>query len=852
MNKFIINSLSGLLIVISPYLSHAQSAITAIASETSSVLSSTTYTLNGAPSSPLAGNSYDYAFGSASGFTDNQLELKSIQAGGIGYRYEGIPLDVYFRRVNNINVTGVRDLLFYFGTLSGSNINLKASYLNEMNTAFNGNGNLLRGSDNLFANAIDGNGNVNNIERLDVVVSAGVNLISASDMGFALMERGAINQHDAFVVGVITSIDGSGNPLSYSNLIRVSSAAYGSINIVPNQSSVVLRRDNGVGDLRASTSLSGQGIGGIFFKFSDFGVADGQTIYGYSVAASDFPISGTSTDFVNYNNSTYFPLATSGSTEGGIDMIALTGLVKIIVISGNVYNDIDALTNSLVDGVGLSTPSGDQLYINVLNSLNNVVLSQAVNPDGSFEISGVPLGSIKVDLSMNQGVVGNPAPARALPSNWVFTGEKAGSGATPANSEGQALINIAGENITEILFGIQQRPVANSVSLSVQPNPGGNNSVVVPQTAFSGGDADAGDVTQIRFTSFPTGANSITIDGINYTSGTFPPAGVTVAANLSGQPDVVILVDPVDGNVDVLIPYATIDNAGFEPLVPAVITMPFAGVFPPVVNYFPAGGFGTLGYEDLWPATGDYDFNDLVIDYQFEITSNHLNHVEYIKATFIIKAFGASFENGFGFQFNTSIPSADFEVTGSNLTEGFIVLGPKGLEAGQTKPTIIVYDNAFNQMAHPGIGIGVNTDPSAPYVTPDTVVIEINITPETYAYNDLNIANFNPFIFVNKNRSVEVHLPDYEPTDLADIDLLGTLEDSSDPANLRYYKTATNLPWALHIYEQFDYPVEKQQILWAHLKFAEWATSSGVLFPDWYRNFVGYRNTNLIYTRPTN
>ncbi|MDZ7777488.1 MAG: LruC domain-containing protein [Bacteroidales bacterium] len=58
---------------------------------------------------------------------------------------------------------------------------------------------------------------------------------------------------------------------------------------------------------------------------------------------------------------------------------------------------------------------------------------------------------------------------------------------------------------------------------------------------------------------------------------------------------------------------------------------------------------GTLAYEDLWPGKGDYDFNDLVIDYEFEITKNNQEIVQDITATFTIKAFGASQHNGFGF-----------------------------------------------------------------------------------------------------------------------------------------------------------------------------------------------------------
>lgn len=269
-------------------------------------------------------------------------------------------------------------------------------------------------------------------------------------------------------------------------------------------------------------------------------------------------------------------------------------------------------------------------------------------------------------------------------------------------------------------------------------------------------------------------------------------------------------------------------------------------------NLYPAFGPGTLAFEDLWPAKGDYDFNDLVIDYQFEVLSNPTNFVEQVVATFTIKAFGASFENGFGFQLNQNIDAGDLTVTGYDLTENMITLNANGTEAGQLKPTIIVFDNAYAQMAHPGVGIGVNTEPNAPYVAPKTLTITIGFKPNTYTINNLAISNFNPFLIVNKDRAVEVHLPNYPPTDLADHSKFGVWDDDSDAGTGKYYLTANNLPWAINIYERFDYPIEKQDITWVHLKFAEWAVSSGVLFPNWYQNITGYRNAGLIYTPPSN
>ncbi len=61
-----------------------------------------------------------------------------------------------------------------------------------------------------------------------------------------------------------------------------------------------------------------------------------------------------------------------------------------------------------------------------------------------------------------------------------------------------------------------------------------------------------------------------------------------------------------------------------------------------IINHFPASGYGTPAFEDLWPSKGDYDFNDLVLDYHFEIITNTNNKVDRVKGTFIIKAFGAA------------------------------------------------------------------------------------------------------------------------------------------------------------------------------------------------------------------
>jgi LruC domain-containing protein len=267
------------------------------------------------------------------------------------------------------------------------------------------------------------------------------------------------------------------------------------------------------------------------------------------------------------------------------------------------------------------------------------------------------------------------------------------------------------------------------------------------------------------------------------------------------------------------------------------------------LNKFPAAGYGTLAFEDLWPARGDYDFNDLIIDYQFRTITNKDNFVSEIQADFAVRAIGASFKNGFGFQFpNNNVSPGDIEVSGYNVNGSYITLSSNGLESQQNRPTVIVFENAFDILPRVGGEMGVNTDPDASVTEPDTVKIVIKIVTNKYTINQVNIANFNPFIMVNQVRGKEIHLADFPPTSLVDQTYFNSMHDNSDASTGRYYKTNDNLPWAINIYQSLDYPSEKSGIIKAYLKFPIWAETNGEQFSDWYLDKEGYRNADYIYS----
>ena len=265
-------------------------------------------------------------------------------------------------------------------------------------------------------------------------------------------------------------------------------------------------------------------------------------------------------------------------------------------------------------------------------------------------------------------------------------------------------------------------------------------------------------------------------------------------------------------------------------------------------NYYPTiTTNGTLAFEDLWPNKGDYDMNDMVIDYVFNQITNGQNKVVSINAALTLRAMGAGYRNGFGFQLPVQ-PNQVASVTGSHLTDGYITLNSNGTEAGQSKATVIVFDNGYTVLEKPASDpyVGVNTSAGSVYVPPVTINISIEFT------NPVNLAvlgtpPYNAFLIANKTRGREIHLIKQPPTDLADPSYFGTGDDRTVPASGNYYSTENHLPWAFDIIDQFSYPYEKKAIINGYLKFAPWSASSGAVNYDWFLPKPGYRNNNNIY-----
>ena len=265
-------------------------------------------------------------------------------------------------------------------------------------------------------------------------------------------------------------------------------------------------------------------------------------------------------------------------------------------------------------------------------------------------------------------------------------------------------------------------------------------------------------------------------------------------------------------------------------------------------NYYPdVNNYGSLAYEDMWPFKGDYDFNDLVVDYRFNTVTNSSDNVVELFVNLKVMAIGAGYKNGFGLQLPFSQDVVSGVIGDFSLTQNIININSKNLEANQDKAVIVFFDNAFDLLPHPGGSTGVNVQIGETYVEPQEIEFLVSFN---YPVNPSNFgaAPFNPFIFVNSERGREIHLKDHEPTDLVDASLFNTGQDVSAPANGQYYITANYLPWALNLVYGFEYPIEKEAILNAYHHFYDWAESGGNQYPDWYSDSPGYRNSSKIYS----
>lgn len=213
---------------------------------------------------------------------------------------------------------------------------------------------------------------------------------------------------------------------------------------------------------------------------------------------------------------------------------------------------------------------------------------------------------------------------------------------------------------------------------------------------------------------------------------------------------------------------------------------------------------GTLAFEDIWPDGGDYDMNDVIVEYNCAVSFDKKNQVTKIVDTFTPVHDGAVFANAFAYQ----IDKGQFgKITSSATTEGIRT---------ETETSSIIVCPNVKQAAKK--------------------VYTVTREFASGSFNKKDFKSYNPYIIVKyaegQRSRTEVHLPKHEATSFADLSLIGSGKDAY------YVDKAGAYPFAIDIPIVNFIPVtEKSSIDTEYLYFKAWADSKGKEYTDWYKSY---------------
>ncbi len=252
-------------------------------------------------------------------------------------------------------------------------------------------------------------------------------------------------------------------------------------------------------------------------------------------------------------------------------------------------------------------------------------------------------------------------------------------------------------------------------------------------------------------------------------------------------------------------------------------------------------------FEDLWPYTGDYDFNDLTLKIKMTVKTNGSNR--WKRGTFDVYIWtnGASIDLGCGidfFRYNGSrsgksrleyMQDNNISLVSGNYNPAYTSTDPDAQNA------IIVFNNAddVKPVDYYNTGEGISFDPMINYVSFEW---DAHVPQNMRAYM---------YLFYSDDRSHEVRTVGLPPTAGMDMNLLHTGDDDSpttgwnwDPGNEflypleeSFFVTDNHHPWGIEIEYSGDLSVafEKVDIMDAFPRFKSWAESGGTVNNNWYR-----------------
>ena len=214
---------------------------------------------------------------------------------------------------------------------------------------------------------------------------------------------------------------------------------------------------------------------------------------------------------------------------------------------------------------------------------------------------------------------------------------------------------------------------------------------------------------------------------------------------------------------------------------------------------------GTVAFEDIWPDGGDYDLNDVIVEYYRTITFGEDNIATKVVETFKpVHPQGSALQNNFfACQYNN--PGVIKSVSNGMISEP------------ETKSVVI--------------------NESALGISGKTYIVERDLTGQNLPKDEVK-KDFNPYIITKeytKTNRIEVHLPLKDMTSAANSTLM-------NKDNAYYVSADGKYPFAIDIPITGFKPATERARIDAegeYLNFKSWTESKGITNKDWYNTGKG-------------
>jgi uncharacterized repeat protein (TIGR01451 family) len=226
------------------------------------------------------------------------------------------------------------------------------------------------------------------------------------------------------------------------------------------------------------------------------------------------------------------------AAEPSIDDVIIN-LCAVYTVSGNVYNDVNGLTDNLVNGTG--TEAGSTTLTAYLVRAGLVVAVSDVSAGGVFTFANIAPGTgFTVVLSNSATVlVGAAAPAASLPVGWINTGENNAASTVTGNDGApngiSAAFDVVAANVIDRNFGIRQLTAALTIAKTdakATASSGGTNNYVVTLSNAGPDAANGAIVTDTAGAGLTCPAASPVTCAVTG-AGAVCPAGALTFANLT-------------------------------------------------------------------------------------------------------------------------------------------------------------------------------------------------------------------------------------------------------------------------------------------------------------------------------